>query len=464
MRSAATLDRRSFLGVAGAAAGAVSLVGPSLAQDASPGRRTAPGAAKNLIMLVVDGMSTGALSLSDMLRTRTIGARSRWLAWMNEPGTRTALVETTPANGPLTDSAAGASAWAIGRPVNNGSLSITPEGDAPEPIFLRAKRAGRRLGLVTTSYLTDATPAAMLCNTKSRSNRDEIAKQMVERGLDLGVGGGAEDFPPDLMRASGVRVARTWEDLRRAVTDTPGRRTLGLIAGDVLPFALDRENKEPSMRDLAALSLDALAGSSNGFCLLIENENVDEAGHANDAAALAHDMLEVEDALDLLIEFARGRDDTLLVVTTDHACGNPGFSSAGTRGDTQLGRLAAATRSFTWIGEHFRALPKPRQTAESLAGLMGQATGADLDETEVAFLRRTLARQRVIPYRGADTPTSVMGSILANHLGVAFTGRHHATDHVVATMMGPGAEALPATCRNTRLHHVMASALGVVAG
>ena len=451
------VGRRAFLGaVAGTA------VAPGLARgQGSP--RAAPRRARNLILLCVDGMSTGALSISDHIRRRKLGLGSRWFEWMNEPGVRSALVETAPALGVLTDSAAAASAWGIGRRVNNGAINVTPEGDEPTPLFVRGQNAGKRIGLVTTSYLTDASPAAMMCSAKSRARRARIANQMIERGVDLGIGGGAGDFTEEMVRGSGVRVARSWEALAGAIAADPERRTFGLLESGPLPYALDRAPGGPSMRDLADLSLRVMAGARDGFCLFIENENIDESAHANDAAALAHDMLEVEETLDLLTAFTASRDDTLLIATTDHACANPGFSSAGAEGEEQLGRLASASRSFDWIGARFGALDAPRRSAEALAGLINNATGATLDEYEIEALRRKLARDRVIPYRRADSVSSVMGSILANHLGVAFTGRMHATDRVIATAMGPGAEALPAACHQTRLHDLMADALCISA-
>ncbi len=457
LRPDGALDRRSFIGVAGAAAGALGLGARVSAQP----RASRPGAAKNLIMLVADGMSIGALSISDHARRRRLGAGSRWLAWMNEPGVRTALVETTPATGLLTDSAASASAWSIGRRVNNRAISITPDGSAPAPMFVRAKRAGKRVGLVTTSYLTDASPASMFCNAPSRSDRGVIARQMVERGLDLGVGGGARDFDLAAMEATGVRVARTWRELGASLAEDHDRRVFGLLADGSMPYVLDRDAGAPTMRDLASAALGALEGAPGGYCLFIENEGVDESAHANDAAALTHEMLEVEETLEFLIGHASSRDDTLLLATTDHACGNPGFSSGGAEGDAQIDSLLAAKRSFEWIDTRFDELPAAHRSAEALAGLVNTALGVRLDDAELDAIRRKIGRGRVLPYRRADTRSGVLGSALANHLGVAFTGRMHTTDRVVATAMGPGAESLAPVCHHTDLHQLMARSLGL---
>lgn len=450
---AGTVGRRSFLAATGAALGLPAVVGAQ-GPAARPARATR---AKNLILFSVDGMSSGSLSIGDLVR-RTRNARgSRWLEWMASPAARTTLVETTPAGALVTDSAAAASAWGIGQRVENGVINITSAGESPTPLFRRAKHAGKAIGLFTTSYLTDASPAALLCTARSRSERDLIARQMVQRELDLGVGGGARWFTDDALAGADVRVARSWPELVGALTDTPDRRTLGLLAPDALPYAIDRPADHPTMRDLAQLAVRTLSRADDGFCLFVENEGVDESAHANDAATLAREMVEAEDTLEYLIAFTESRDDTLLLATTDHACANPAFSAD----DTMLDRLAAGGRSFDWVRHQLDRLPPEERSAAALAGLMNAASGVRLDSDEVDALQRKLNGERVVPYRRCDRLTSVMGSILANHLGVAFTGQSHAADPVVVTAMGPGADAVLAARHHTDLHALMADALAL---
>ncbi|RMH29703.1 MAG: hypothetical protein D6693_01660 [Planctomycetota bacterium] len=284
---------------------------------------------------------------------------------------------------------------------------------------------------------------------------------MVQRGVDLAVGGGARDFTDQAFAGSDARVARSWDELAPALAEVRDHPTFGLLAPGALPYAIDRDARAPGLRDLARLALDALAGAPGGFCLFIENEGVDESAHANDAAALAREMIEAEETLELLLGFVAERDDTLLIATTDHACANPGFSAAGDAGDEALARLASASRSFDWIRDELGRLDEGERTAEALADLIDQATGARLDGFEVGALARALRGERVAPYRGRDRLTSVMGSILANHLGVAFTGRAHAADPVLVTATGPGADLVRAAGHHTDLHDAMTRALGL---
>lgn len=455
------IDRRGFLGAAGALTGAGVLGFEARGQSTRAG--AANGKARNLILAVADGLSAGAIAIADAALRERDGTTSRWLSLMNDPQARTALIATAPADGPLTDSAASASAWAIGERVNYGAISHTPDGRTPEPLFLRAKQSGRRLGLVTTAPLTDATPAAMLCNAISRSDHTSIARQMLDRGLDLGIGGGARYFQGDDIAHHADRIVTTRAALeeRLARDDEP---LIALLDDGFMPHALDRAPQDLTQPEAATMALRRLAEAPGGFCLLFENENTDNASHANDAASLLHDYLDFEAALDALIRFTEERDDTLLVVTTDHGCGNPGFSESRAEGTEQLRRLLGGRRSFRWVLNAFRAMPDGDRTAESLAALLHDATGAALTETDIRFLRAAMLGDQANPYRAASRTSSVMGAVLANHLGVAFSSPHHTTDLVIATAIGPGSESLPVQCHHTDLHDVMASALGLAGG
>lgn len=454
-----SLDRRTFLGAAGAL-GAAALTPTALSQFNGAPKST--GKARNVILAVSDGLSPGVLSILDLARRHTDGGASRWLQWMNEPGVSTTLVETTPAIGVRTDSAAAASAWSIGQRVVRGAISYTTDGSTPTPLFVRAKETGRRVGLVTTAKLTDATPAAMMCNAKSRAEHDNLAQQYINNGLDFGIGGGAKHFNLREVRRRGIVLAERRIDLRRAVRINKDRAVLGLLDESILPHALDREYGDLVQREAAELALAHLSESPKGFCLLFENENTDNASHANDAASLVRDLHDFEQALDVLIEFTRSRDDTLLIATTDHGCANPGFASADEPGVEQLQRMMEARRSFAWINRQFRNLPQQDQTAEVFTEIVRGALGISITDDETPYLESIIDGSPLDAYEGARNRRSVLGSIVANHFGVAFNTRHHTTDLVIATAMGPGSESLPPLCHHTDLHRVMVDALGLV--
>ena len=151
------------------------------------------------------------------------------------------------------------------------------------------------------------------------------------------MGGGADYFLPasapggkrkdgrDVVaafRARGYTVARTppsWRP-RRAP------RLLALFSDDDMDFEIDRDPaREPTTAEMATAALKTLAQQSpNGFVLLVENENIDTAGHHNDAASLMRALWAFDDAVKVALEFQRRHPDTLVIVTGDHETG--GFS------------------------------------------------------------------------------------------------------------------------------------------
>ena len=172
-------------------AGAAAAKAAGAAQaDAVPERQRA----RNAIFMAVDGMSIGTLSLADLHSRRTLGRSLHWLKLLSREGVRRALCYTSPLGGGVTDSAAASSAWSTGILVNNEAVNWTPHGDQPRPLLVRAKERGIATGLVTTTRITHATPAGFIANVPHRDMERDIAEQMVVRGLDLAMGGGAKYF------------------------------------------------------------------------------------------------------------------------------------------------------------------------------------------------------------------------------------------------------------------------------
>lgn len=453
------LNRRRF--VLGAGAGA-------LAGAAAFGRAPAPaqrplrrgrGAAHNVIFMVADGMSAGTLTLADTLSRARHGRASHWVSLWNQPGVRRASAATFSADSHVTDSSAGASAWSIGERVNNGAVNVTPDGRSPAPILVRAKAAGKATGLVTTTRVTHATPAAFIANTPSRDMESEIAAQIIERGVDVVLGGGAKFFPDELLAAhAGLRLVRTRDELIALPTDA-GTRLLGLFTRDHMSFTLDRPAAEPTLAEMAGAALSALGRHPNGFVLQIEGGRVDHGAHENDAAAMLNDQLAFDEAIAAVLDFVSRRDDTLLVITTDHGTANPGLTFYGRAGAERFDRLAQVSRSFAWIAAESRKAGEGEARAEAIPALVAAATGVELTPDDLAILRRATVGERVDPFLPANGRNPLLGSLLANHLGVGFVSPNHTSDFVEVTTLGPGAEALPAAIENIDLHAVLVAAL-----
>jgi len=473
------LSRRAILaGGAGLLAlpGALGQEGSASGPDGRSGRSGPPGVrgagrARNVIVLVSDGASMGTLSLADQCHRILHGHPTWWTRLWSEPGARRALMETSAVDSLVTDSAAGASAWGIGQKVRNASVNFCPDGSTPAPLLVVARAAGCRTGLVTTTRVTDATPAGFIANVPKRSMEDAVAAQSLERGIDLLFGGGARHFKAaDLARARATLV-RTAEQLAGVPMDLMTSGPLvGLFAEGSMAFEIDRSDLQPSLAAMSKAAIERLArateGAERGFVLQIEGGRVDHAAHANDAAALVRDQLAFDEAVGVALGFARQRGgaegDTLVIVTTDHGNANPGLTVYGPAGEAGLRRLLAGRHSFEWILKRLEGLGDPAELADDLPQVVREATAVDLAPEEIAWVRRRLVgRQPVNGFGEADSTESALGAVLANHFGVAFLSVNHTADLVDCVAWGPGSERLEPMIANTALHSLIGEALAL---
>jgi len=364
------------------------------------------------------------------------------------------LLATSPFDAYVTDSAAAASAMSTGSKVRNGAISITPDGSSPRTVMEAAKAAGKRIGLVTTATVFDATPAAFALHTKSRRDSQALVDQLLVLEPDVLMGGGAEYFLPataggkrtdsrDVIaafRAKGYPVARNTAEL--AAVSAP--KFLALFSDDDMDFEIERDPvKEPTTAEMAAAALKALAQSPSGFVLLVENENVDTAGHHNDAASLMRALWAFDDAVKIALEFQRQHPDTLVIVTGDHETGgfsptyalkDPGAASSRFyAGDDQLRMLERITLSLSGVKDKLGKQP----SGEVLDQLLAQHfPGFRLD----ADLRQLILGGKSEERNFSYTPQNALGRMVARQTGYYWGTSGHTPQPVLVGAIGPGAE------------------------
>ena len=366
------------------------------------------------------------------------------------------LLVTSPHGSYVTDSAAAASAMATGFKVANGAVSITPEGASPRTVMETAKAAGKRIGLVTTATVYDATPVAFAVHSKSRRDSQVLVDQLLAFEPDVLMGGGSEYFLPGngggkrndgkdviaAFRARGYRVVTNTAEL----TAAPDGKLLGLFSDDDMDFEIDRDPvKEPTTAEMATAALKALAQSPRGFVLLVENENIDTAAHHNDAASLMRALWAFDDAVKVALDFQRRHPDTLLIVTGDHETG--GFSptyafkdmtsqASSNRfypGDDQLRMLERITMSLIRVKEKLGKSP----TGETLDQLLAQHfPGFRLDPDLRALILAGKTDERNFTY----SPQNALGRMIARQTGYYWGTSGHTPEPVLVGAIGPGAD------------------------
>lgn len=217
---------------------------------------------------------------------------------------------------PVTDSAAAATAWSTGSRTSNGSIGVDANGRALSTFGRAAKAAGKATGLVTTTAVTDASPAAFFASAEDRALSAQIARQYIDGGgPDVILGGGREAWTEggllDKARAAGYAYA---DDATKL---SSGTKLLGLFADD----QMWKKKGSPSLATLTTAALDRLSTSTDGFFLFVEEEGIDEASHANDGPAMLAAMRSLDEAVGAARRFVAANPETLLIVTGDHETG-----------------------------------------------------------------------------------------------------------------------------------------------
>ncbi|MBL8876354.1 MAG: alkaline phosphatase [Phycisphaerae bacterium] len=475
-----TLDRRSFLGVSlGSAAGlaAAGAIAPSLARAMQPdrpgGTPRGPGGKKalNVIFMVSDGMSFGTLSLAEIASRVRDSKGTHWVELWGREGVKRSVMRTASADSLVTDSSAASSSWGCGVHINNDAVNFTPDGKTPVPILVQAAQNAKATGLVTTTRLTHATPAGFIANCPSRNSEEEIGRQIIARKVDVALGGGSKYFPDSLLsKRPDLRVLRThaeFDAYRAALGRAPSGPVLGMFQKSHCLYECERDNIDPSLADMASLALAQLSKHANGFVLQIEGGRVDHAAHANDAGAMVGEQLAFDRALGAVLSWMENRDDTLLIVTTDHGNANPGLTLYGPDTYKGIERLCQVRHSFEWIFDQLGmklqyddAVAATKLSEEDRVGsLVRAATGIQLGRDEIGAFVGALHNRNPQLFEPMSRSSSVLGSCLANHYGVGFISPNHTADFVEVTAIGPGSELIAPFIDNIELHGVMIGAL-----
>ena len=269
---------------------------------------------KNIIYLIGDGMGLSSVSMMQV--------ENGYSAIIFDKADNVALQKTYSADNRVTDSAASGTALASGYKTNNTFIGCTPDGVAVESLMDVAKAQGKATGVVVTTYLQHATPAAFYAHTESRHNYEIITEQLVKSSLDVAIGGGMGHFKnvydeevADVVKCNGFSLVEEFSALQKQSGE---QRTLALLAewevGSNSGTYLADATRE-------ALRLLETRGEDNGFVLMVEGSLIDGMGHANNAAAQQIEMQGFMGAIEVAVEYAKAHEGTLVVVTADHETG-----------------------------------------------------------------------------------------------------------------------------------------------
>ncbi|MFX1483479.1 MAG: alkaline phosphatase [Promethearchaeota archaeon] len=270
----------------------------------------------SIILMIGDGMGYEHVELARLVEVGEAGSLAmQQLTW-------NASVTTYCANNPITDSAAAATAIATGYKTNRYYVGMNSTGQSVQSILEYAQTLNKSTGVVSTSYIEDATPASFMAHVIDRSSYSEIARQIVEEAnVDVLLGGGLSDFTPtqlSTMESNGYSLVYN----RTAMMNVVSGKIFGIFADHYMDYELDRNySVTPSIAEMTNKSLELLSQDPDGFFLMVEGGRIDTAAHAADKVRNALDTIAFDNAIQESIDYVNAHNNTILIVTADHETG-----------------------------------------------------------------------------------------------------------------------------------------------
>ena len=341
---------------------------------------------KNIILFIGDGMGIGQIAV---LKYRSLPNKTNI-----EKLSNVGLIATYSADSLVTDSAAVATAIATGFKTKNHMVGVLPNGSKVETVLELAESLNKSTGLVTTTRITHATPAAFASHVTSRYDENEIAVQMLESGVDILLGGGRKIMKEHLSLAESLGFKIIF-NRTQFLTVGNAIKLLGLFAEDHMSYAIERNTTtEPSLAEMTKVAINILSRNGRGFFLMVEGGRIDHACHENNMTKLIEEMVEFDEAIGVALEYAKTRNDTIIIVTADHETGGLTILNPPTTNATEI--------NYKWTTKEHTANPVPVYiwATQNISNLTFK------DNTEIGkFLKELLTEKPKTPPKETITST-----------------------------------------------------------
>lgn len=332
------------------------------------------GDVKNVILFIGDGMGDSEITVA---RNYAEGAGGYFKGIDALPitgqYTHYALDKDTGKPSYVTDSAASGTAWSTGVKTYNGAIGVDVHGKPHKTLIELAKAAGLATGDVSTAELQDATPAVLLAHVAQRKcygpeataekcpadalengGLGSISEQLLNTRADVVLGGGAKSFGEvaragdwkdktllDQARERGFVVVGNADELNAVTEANQDKPVLGLFSEGNMPVRwkgpkaahygnidqpavtcepnAERAASIPTLAAMTAKAIDLLKANEKGFFLQVEGASIDKQDHAANPCGQIGETVDLDEAVQVGLEFAKANGNTLVIVTADHA-------------------------------------------------------------------------------------------------------------------------------------------------
>ncbi len=356
------------------------------------------GNSVSVILMIANGMGASLYGIVRQYR-QIIEEKSLCMEQVMNAGTTGYLI-TQSADYIVSDNAAAASAIATGYKVNNGVISITPEGKKPETILERMQGLGMSVGVITTCEVTDSLTAAFTVHAENEDKKETIALQQLNKNLDVIMGGGFKWFDAG-NRSDGIDLIQRAQKMNYTIVTSRNElskiraedtgKIIGLFADRMLDFSVKENKNQPTLAHMVNVALGVLKKNEKGFFLLVEGGRIAHAAHGNLTKEVINEVLSFDDAVREVLEYMQSDPEVLLVITANVEVGCPVISKKNWGDkymkDNDMGGIFKKDSGLVmWQTQHHTATPVPvfavGPGSEKVAGIQDNTCMFKIMKTE----------------------------------------------------------------------------------
>ena len=265
--------------------------------------------AKNVILMIGDGMGPEQIKAGELYKGKKLTMQK--FPYMTK-------VETRSLTATVTDSAAAATALATGTRTANGMVGRTNDGDDLTTIVDIAAGLGKRTGVITTEELYGATPMGFSGHSNTRDNKRELLESAAaSSNVNLFACSYVQATYRNYFTSAGYEAVEYAEN----ISDATSEKVFGSYIIDPLAEEMWSDGSMVGLDCLVTEALEYLSQDEDGFFLMAEGAHIDHGGHNNDIKYMLEELLAFDNAVKAVLTWAKGRDDTVVIVTADHETG-----------------------------------------------------------------------------------------------------------------------------------------------
>ena len=439
----------------------------------------AQGKAKYVFLIIGDGMGLNQINGTEMYLAELegeIGFKPLLFTQFPNAG----LLRTHSASNGVTDSAAAGTALATGSKTKNGTVGL--DSTLLNPVYsiaVKARNAGKKVGILTSCGLDDATPAAFYAHQTKRNMQYEIAIDAFSSRFDFF---GGATFTKPYTRADGSLGANVYIQMeeegyvlaygfdeykekspdadRIILMERKEKKLLDLV------YAIDRQETDLSLAQLTEAAVEHLSrDNQDGFFLMVEGGTIDMACHANDAATTFAEIIDFDESVKIAYDFyQRHPEETLIIVTADHETGGMVLGTGSSRLNLQVlqhQKMSQAVLSSKIV--ELREQKKNNVSWEDIKSLLSETMGfwdkvtlttAEEEQIreayKISFVEGDTSKVETL-YQKDEKISVAANKIINKKANVGWMSSGHSAGFVPVFAIGVGAESFNSLMDNTQL-------------